>query len=515
MVRRALAMAAGEQYFRLAIGFVSIAIVSRLLTPTEIGVSVIGMGIVTIALGLREFATSDFLIQRPQVELEDLRASFTLLFLLSVLIAVTLFVLAPWFGSFYGEEKLVRFLRIAAVAALIETVSKPVTGMLRRELAFGTLAMVNTASVTSTAATTVLLALAGFSYMSVAWATIAAASTTTLLSFYFRPDLSILRPSFKSWRGVLSFGSYNGLSFVINQTYEALPQLVLGRILPHAAVGLYDRSQMVSDIPNRIVLTSVFAVAFPALAGEVRKGRNLKEPYLRALGYITVFYWPALVLLALLAHPVVLIVLGDQWLGVIPLVQILAIAGLAWFPVILTSPVLLALGANRDRVLAELLGRSVAALVLCSSAYFGVMAMAASKLVTLPYQMVLSLWFVRRHIAFRWRELWAALGKSMVVTASSAAGPACLVALSGSGLELSIPAALVAALLAAAGWLAGVVATRHPALAELRQAASAVGAHLRQAPRGARPEAGTTAGQSLALHQGPGQIGQTAERRLA
>ena len=88
------------------------------------------------------------------------------------------------------------------------------------------------------------------------------------------------------------------------------------------------------------------------------------------------------------------------------------IAGLAWFPVILTSPVLLAVGANRDRVLADFLGRSLSAVVLCSSAYFGIMAMAASKLVTLPYQMILSLYFVRRHVPFRWGELATPCGRA-------------------------------------------------------------------------------------------------------
>jgi lipopolysaccharide exporter len=70
---------------------------------------------------------------------------------------------------------------------------------------------------------------------------------------------------------------------------------------------------MVSDIPDRVVLTGVFSVAFPALAAEIREGRGLKQPYLRALGLITVAYWPALVLLALLAHPVVSFILGRQW----------------------------------------------------------------------------------------------------------------------------------------------------------------------------------------------------------
>ena len=124
-------------------------------------------------------------------------------------------------------------------------------------------------------------------------------SASTALALYFRPDLSILRPAVKSWANVLNFGGYNGVSFVINRIYESLPSLVLGYLLPHAAVGLYNRASVVSDIPDKVVLTSVFSVAFPALAAEVREGRSLKEPYLRSLGLITVFYWPAQVLLAL------------------------------------------------------------------------------------------------------------------------------------------------------------------------------------------------------------------------
>ena len=211
MVRRALAMATGEQYLRLAINFISIAAISRLLTPTEIGVSVIGTGIVLIALGLREFATSDFLIQHQDVTPDDVRASFTVVFLLTVLIAIAMCSVAPWFGTFYGEEKLAGFLRIAAVAGLIEAISLPIRGLLRRDMAFGALALINTASAAATAATTILLALAGFSYMSVAWAMVSAAVVTTVLSFYCRPDPSIFRPVFKAWGRVLSFGGYNGV----------------------------------------------------------------------------------------------------------------------------------------------------------------------------------------------------------------------------------------------------------------------------------------------------------------
>ena len=179
-------------------------------------------------------------------------------------------------------------------------------------------------------------------------------------------------------------------------------------------------------------------------------------------------------MLVLLAHPIVSLLLGEQWLGAVPVLQVMAVAAFAWFPVILTSPVLLAVGANRDRVLADLVGRSVSAVVLCFAAYFGVMAMAATKLVTLPFQMILSFCFVRRHIHFRWRELWTAVWRSAVVTAGCAAGPAAVVALSGSGFELSLPAAALAALLTAAGWLATALAIQHPVMIEVRQATAAL-----------------------------------------
>ena len=141
----------------------------------------------------------------------------------------------------------------------------------------------------------------------------------------------------------------------------------------------------------------------------------------------------------------------------------------------LTSPVLLAVGANRDRVMADLVGRSVSAIVLCAAASFGIMAMAASKLLTVPFQMVLSLCFVRRHVPFRWRELWmAALWRSAAVTAATAAGPAGVIALSDASFDLSLAATMLAVLLAVCGWLASIVMTRHTVLFELKKAAEAV-----------------------------------------
>jgi lipopolysaccharide exporter len=94
----------------------------------------------------------------------------------------------------------------------------------------------------------------------------------------------------------VTFGSYNSATLVLNRLYEALPSLVLGRILMPSSVGLFNRALIVSQLPDRFVLPGLPHVALPALAAEVREGRDLKEAYLGALGYITVVQWPALIL---------------------------------------------------------------------------------------------------------------------------------------------------------------------------------------------------------------------------
>lgn len=471
MVRRALVIAAGTQYARIAFRFVSIALVARLLTPAEIGLAVIGTALVTVLLALREFASPEFLIQRDEVTREDIRASFTVLFITTALMTVAVFLLAPWIASLYGEEGLAPFLQISMVAGLIEAMSLPIVGLLRRDIAFGAIAWINTTNAAVLAIATAALALAGFGFMSYAWGAVAAAIATTVVAFCFRPDLSILCPTFRAWTRVLTFGCYNGASCVINRLYGGVPQLFLGQVLPPSDVGLYNRTTVASDIPDKIVLTSVFNVAFPAFAAQIRGGNCVKGPYLHALGLIAVVYWPAQILLAILAYPVIWLFLGAQWIeGGVPLLQLMAVAGLAWFPVYMAQPILLAVGANRDRVLVDLIGRSVSVVGLCSAAFFGIMAMAASKLFTIPFHMVLAFCFVRRHVPFQWPELGAALWKSAVVTAGSAAGPLVVVALSEEGFALSLSQTAVSVSLAGAGWLAAVLLVRHPVLLELRKA---------------------------------------------
>src|SRR5690606_27961034 len=111
-------------------------------------------------------------------------------------------------------------------------------------------------------------------------------------------------------------------------------------VLGFDAAGVYSSASRLCQLPERWMFGALQPVVLPALSARARAGDDLKEPYLGALGLITAVQWPFLVCLALLADPLVDLLLGTQWAGVAPLVRIIAVAWLSMFPAMLTYPLL-------------------------------------------------------------------------------------------------------------------------------------------------------------------------------
>lgn len=466
-IRRSLLLASAQSYASLLINFATVVITARLLTPADIGVAVLGLSVVGLAELLREFGTSTFLIQQPEITREKVRTAFTIMLLLSCVLSGTLFLLSSSIAAYYGNEALDPYLRLTALGLMMGPFVSPILALLRREMAFGTLAVLSVVGASVNMVAVVTLALMGYRYMSFAWANLFSGMLGVLLALWVRPGLSIFRPSLSELRGAIAFAGYDSATVILNSVWNAFPYFVYGRVLGIEAVGLYNRAVTVCLLPERALLASLTAVLLPVFSAQAREGHSLKSAYLRAIEYITALHWPALILLAIFAHPVVHILLGHQWTAIAPLVQIISVALLAWFPAYLTYPTLVATGGIRDTLTASLISLPIAALILTVASRHGLHAVALSMLITIPLQVAVAVTFVRRRVGFAWSEMLAAIRKSIVVAALSAAGPGLFVAMLGQRNENSIAFLIIGLVIAAIGWLAGLRMTCHPLMDEI------------------------------------------------
>jgi O-antigen/teichoic acid export membrane protein len=465
-IRRALLFTSAERYINLCVNFGLIAIVSRLLTPAEIGVAALGATIWAFVETLRDVPSS-YLVQQKDLTREDIRTSFTVMFLISLALAVGLIVSADWIAQQYALPGLAPFLQIFALAFLPGPIERPIMALFRRDLDFGHFALINVTTVAVNAIVTVSLVLLGFSYQSFAWAALAGSLAAASLALYFRPDFWIFRPHLGHWRRAVRFGGYSSLYALLNQLNDMLPYLVLSRTVNFAGVGYYNRAVLVSQTPGKLLLSGLSPVVFPALAAEARRGGDLKPPFLMAVSYISAVYWPAFALLALLAHPAVEILVGAQWFSIVPLVQIISIAMLFAFTNVLIYPSLMAIGALGDLVLSGLITVLITGGINAVAATYGLTALALSLVLTYALQAAIGLTYVRKHLRFRWSELGGAISKSIIITLCTCAPPIIQIVSGPARFDISVRHGIMLGMLAIVGWLAGLWLTRHPLRLEL------------------------------------------------
>lgn len=481
-LRRALALTTAERYFALILSFALMSILSRLMTPAEIGVYVLANAIMTSFLALREFSTTTYLVQKKDLQPADEQTVFTLQLLFSIAIAIAMTGSASMIARAFSEPRLVAYLEVAAICIVIEGCGGPVNALLRRRMDYAKVALAGIVNAGAGFIGTVLLALLGFGYMSFVGGWMIGATATTLCYVLLWPDRSLYRPNVANWRQVLEFGSYNGGTNVLGQVVEALPYMFLGRILPIDALALYNRSLTICALPDKVIFGGVLNVLISAFSNHSRNGGDLKQFYLKSVENITALQWPALVMIAILAHPIVHVLLGDQWHATIPLIQIIAFASLFKFSNDLNYPLLIACGASRDVFIKSLIVLPASAVILIVAATWGLHAAAWSAFIYLPFQAAVAILFNRRHIAFTWGELAHAMRKAPLLAAATAAGPMLVVFASGT-FDLSVFATILTVGLAATGWLLAIWALNHPLGDEIVRLVRAIDQRMRPAEK--------------------------------
>jgi O-antigen/teichoic acid export membrane protein len=466
-IRKAFLVATVGQYYRIIINLILIAVVSRLLGPTEIGIAVLGLGITTVVISFREFVTSDYLIQLPVVERVDVRTAMTVTFAITLVLALLLNLTSWRVAEFYNQPSLPAFIMLVSVSAIFNSMTQPNLALLKRDMQFGRATIVDATAATVTSATIVFCALWGWSAMSFAIGAVAGSGAAFLVAQLIHPTWWSFGPSLRSFPALFEFGRYRGGTTMLDRAYDSLPAMVLGSVMPSAAVGIYNRAVLTSSLPDKMILSAVFSIAFPAVSAGVRAGANVKISYLHALSLITTVYWPTLLVMAILVDPIVRLVLGQAWGDVTPIARILLVTSVFWFPVVLTAPLLLALGANKSAFIFNTVSKLISALFLFIASFFGLYAIALSQFICIPLQMLFAFVFVMKHMPVGWGEIFLSVRANLVITALAIAGPLVLGFHTNFQFDQSIGDIIMAIILSAAGFVIGLWVIQPPLLGEI------------------------------------------------
>jgi len=317
-----LAWNSASQAVQLAVTLVRSILLARALGPEPFGMYAYAQAIVAITSVFPEFGLGTAYLHRT-VETEDedaLGVHFTLTVLFSFVWAILLLT-ALWSSS--SEDTSWVFV-VLVIAAFVTSLSKTAQLRLLRSVTHRRIAIVDLASTIATTPLALYLAHQGMGIWSLLVIDVVAAWINILGYYVFAP---VWRPKLKWNKGIVSYyvryGSKILSSNLLALLNDKLDDVWTGRYLGSIDLGFYSRAYGLANYPARIVTVPVTGVA-GGMYAELKGDRARLSRAFSEINWAVIrasFLLSGLLFLA--APEFVGLVLGSQWLPVVPPVRLM------------------------------------------------------------------------------------------------------------------------------------------------------------------------------------------------
>ena len=315
--------ALGMRALQFAIG----VFLARLLLPEEFGL--IGMLMIFIAVA-EAFLRSGFgsaLIQKKTVTIEDTSSVFYFNIFMGLLLGGLLYLSAPWIASFYGQPILSSVARGLSPVMLIGSFGIVHGALLTRNIDFKTQTKVSLIAGSFSGLIGITMAYQGFGVWSLVAQQVTGAFLQSLMLWLFNEWRPAFIFSFKSLGQMFSFGSKLLAGNLMDQFFENLYYVVIGKVFTPADLGFYVRAKTLQELPSGTLSGIVVRVSFPLFSKIQDDKTRLMEGLRKALRLVVFVNTPMMVGLAVVAEPFVLVVFTDKWLPCVPYLQLMTVLG--------------------------------------------------------------------------------------------------------------------------------------------------------------------------------------------
>lgn len=467
-----------EKYTLLLVNTAGTMILARLLTPAEIGVYAVGAVLVGLVQAVRDFGVGPYVIQEKQLTEEKLRAALGTSIVVAWTLALVVLLSSGMAARFYRDARLSAVLQLLSINFLLIPFSSLALPCLRRQMRFSAIFAINTVSSGAQLVVSVGLAWLGHGYLSLVWGAVAGTAASLLASICCWPSGLPCWPARRGMAAILSFGTISTAGGLIDELGVAAPDLIVGKMIGVAEVGIIGKAQGVLNVFNQLVTSAISPVIFPLFSAHARAGGDLRQAYLTTASYMTVLAWPFFGFVAITAPALVRVLYGDQWDACVPLIRIMCLSSGLYSMFSMARYLFVAMGAVRTQAKLDALSVPVRVLAVLIAAPFGLEWVAWAVVAGGMVRAALIFRDLRRLTGLQIGALAVALRRSALVALVSVSAPLLLFAWHPLTADHALLQLSISALAAAPLWLAAILLFEHELAAECTLAGRKVWARL-------------------------------------
>ncbi len=396
----------GAQGAKVAIQFVAVVLLARLLAPADFGVFAMVAAFLGALEILKDLGLSTATVQRPQITSRQVSTLFWLNAGLGVTVALGLAACAPLLAWLYREPILLDIVPIVAVAFAFNGFGTQHLALLRRQMRFSLIALVQVSGEMVALVAAVTAALAGMGLWSLVIQRLAWAFFTTLMAWIacdWRPG----RPgSLSDVKGMIAFGGNATASMVVSFLASSLDKVLIGWWWGAASLGFYERAQKLLQLPIQNLNTPLATVALPALSRLADQPARYRDAYLAAAERLTMLIAPIGGLFIAAGDLVVTLLLGSQWTESAAVLKWMGVSAI-YMPITYSlSWLYMSQDRTSEMLRAGFVNASLSVVALLAGLQFGAAGVAAAYAISgITLRAPLLLWLAGRRGPVRTRDL--------------------------------------------------------------------------------------------------------------
>lgn len=360
--------------------FLVTIVLARLLAPEVYGVMSLVAVFTAILQVFVDSGMGNALIQKKDADDLDFSSVFFFNMIMCIVLYLLLFFCAPLIATFYNKPELTPVIRVLGITLLIAGGKNVQQAYISRQLQFKRFFFATLGGTIGAAVIGIFMAYMGFGI----WALVAqnlfnSMIDTVILWFTvrWRPKL---RFSFFRLKRLLGYGWKLLASALLHTFYTNLRTLVIGKLYTPTNLAYYEKGQSFPTLIVSNINASIDSVLLPTMSGVQDSRESVKAITRRAILTSSYLMWPMMVGLAVVAKPLVVLLLTEKWLSAVPFLQITCFA-LGLEPLQTANlNAIKAVGRSDIFLKLEILKKTISIAILLLSMRFGIKAIAVSGL---------------------------------------------------------------------------------------------------------------------------------------
>ena len=386
------------------VSFVVSIVLARILAPEDYGSVALITVFTNILAVFIDCGLGTALIQKKNADDTDFSTVFYTNIAFCCTLYLLLFLCAPLIAGFYDDSSLTPLVRVSGITLLISGVKSIQNAYVSKNMLFKRFFFSTLIGTVGAAFIGIGMALLGFGV----WALVAQGlfnnTVDTLVLWVtvkWRPKKLF---SLKRLKGLFSYGWKLLVSSLLDVLYNNVRSLIIGKMYTSADLAYYNKGKSWPNLFIENINSSIDSVLLPTMSKAQDSREEVKNMTRRSIKTSVYFMAPLMMGLCFLAEPIISLILTDKWLPCVPFMQIFCITYL-FYPIHTANlNAIKALGRSDIFLKLEVLKKIVGVIILVSTMWFGVMAMAYSLLLSSVLSQIINSWPNRKLLRYGYLE---------------------------------------------------------------------------------------------------------------